>query len=146
VPFFAYSFFLVLADLLGVVDRILQEQRRLSKEEESAENELFRIHAQLVRLRRQKRLLFQKGKKMVSENLANMDEVEEAEQSEEATRGSSIAVPSVVESGSCAAGPPGLDVDWSSLGLELSSPDANWLASVGLDCGGGSPQASGGNA
>jgi hypothetical protein len=134
------------------VDRILQEQRRLLEEEESTENELLRLQkeyhdrlnerlARLTRLRRQKRLLFQKGSKMVAENLANMDEVEEAEQSEEATRSSSTAVPSAVESGDGAAG---FQFHWGTLGPVDPSLDPSLMVDWGF--GGGTPQASAGNA
>jgi hypothetical protein len=144
------------------VDRILQEQRRLSKEEESTEEELLCIQreyneaqariqrefserlnerlARLARYRRQKRLLFQKGSKMVSEDLADMDEVEEAEQSEEA-RNSSTAVPSVRESGT---GVAELEFDWGALGPVDPSLDPSLMVDLGF--GGGTPQASAGNA
>jgi hypothetical protein len=116
------------------VNRILQEQSRLESEENAT-------LAKLLRLRRQKQLLLEKGKKMVAENLADMDEVEEAEQSEEATRSSSTAVPSVVESGD---GVVGFEFDWGALGPVDPSLDPSLM--VGLDFGGGNPQASAGNA
>jgi hypothetical protein len=72
------------------VDRILREQRRLEAVEESTTNDLHRIQqelserlARLARLRRQKRLLMDKGKEMVRRNLENLDELE-AEESLEA--------------------------------------------------------------
>jgi hypothetical protein len=142
------------------VDRILCEQRRLEIEEASTEDDLLRVQrelnevqshqaflqqelnerlARLARFRRQKRLLLQKGNKMVSENLANMDEVEEAEQSEAAR--SSTAVPSVPETGD---GVVGFEFDWSALGPV--DPPLDPSSMVGLGFGGGTPQASAGNA
>ena len=63
------------------MDRILREQRRLEAEEEVAEGDLVYIQrelnerlARLARLRRQKRLLLDKGKEMVRRNLESLDE------------------------------------------------------------------------
>jgi hypothetical protein len=130
------------------VDRILQEQSRIEAEEESTAEDLVRIQrefnerlAKMARLRRQKKLLLSKGNQLVAKNLANMDEVEEAGQSEEATRSSSTAVPSVVESGD---GVVGFEFDWGALGPVDPLLDPSLMA--GLDFDGGIPQASAGNA
>lgn len=128
-----------LANLL-IVDRILREQRRLDAEEETTENELLRVQedlaraqrelnerlARLARLRRQKRLLSQKGKKMVAESLANMDELdalEEAEQQREAEAQRLREVESRAVADLQAMGAVGV-TDWNTV-------DPNWLASAG---------------
>jgi hypothetical protein len=111
------------------VDRILSEQRRLEAEEEAAESSLLLIQSDLVRvqrdlnerlarlarLRRQKRLLVDKGKEMVRRNLESLDELEEVERRElEAVVPASGAFDGIVWGA----------VDFSSLGPEPADPDS----------------------
>lgn len=134
----AWSSYLVvtLADWSLLVDRIIREQRRLEVEEESTEGDLLRVQddlvrvqrelnerlARLARLRRQKRLLSQKGKKMVAENLANMDEVEESERQEaEARETESRAVADLHAMGGVGV------VDWGAVEAGVSGFDFSLL-------------------
>ncbi len=88
------------------MDRITLEHRRLEREEEVAEEELLAAQrltsertARLVRLRKQKRLLREKGKVMVERGLKDLDELEAAEKAEATA---TVQVPSVA---------PGTDFD-----------------------------------
>ena len=92
----------------------MYEDKRLEREEDEA-------FARLQRLRKQRKILKEKGVKMVREGLENMDTLEARE--EEERRASLVDDPVVA-------------LDWSSLGLELP---------VGLDFGGGTPGAPAGS-
>jgi len=115
------------------VDRILREQRRLEAEEEVAEGDLVYIQrelnerlARLARLRRQKRLLLDKGKEMVRRNLESLDELE-AEESLEVVAPTNNALDEVecqdleaVVPASCAFDE--VEVDWSAVDLSSLGP------------------------
>jgi hypothetical protein len=78
--------------------KIVDEKRRLEREEEAAEDELInlqaestRIHnamnaqfAKITRLRRQRRQVEVRGMDMIQRGLSSMDELERAEQNEQA--------------------------------------------------------------
>lgn len=73
--------------------RITQELRRLDQRELSVEEEfeqlqsrMAEVHSRLIRLRKQKRFLHEKGVEMVNRGLKDMDELEADEQREEEQR------------------------------------------------------------
>ncbi|TPX15228.1 uncharacterized protein E0L32_012437, partial [Thyridium curvatum] len=107
---------------------LLQRQQRI-------QDEIREATARLIRLRKQRRFLREKGVKMVQRGLQNLDELEEMERKEsEAAAQESSAVLEVQANG-------GFDViDWSTVGLG----DGQLLA--GLDFAGGTVEASVGNA
>jgi hypothetical protein len=117
------------ADVSFLVDRILREQRRLEAEEDSTTDDLLQTQrdldflqkklnerlARLSRLRRQKRMLISKGTKMVQENLANMDAVDESDRVEaERLTAESQVVADVHAMGAVDV------IDWSAVGLDFS--------------------------
>lgn len=72
-----------------VVDRFVTEKRRLELEEEKTEEELLALQQQLnerlsrlMRLRRQKRFLQERGVEMLSKGLSSMEELESSDQLE----------------------------------------------------------------
>ena len=78
--------------------KIVDEKRRLEREEETAEEELMRLQAEstrihnlmnaqfskITRLRRQRRQVEEKGLNMIQRGLNSMDELEKAEKDEAA--------------------------------------------------------------
>jgi hypothetical protein len=131
--FFFQALLPVLTDAL--VSRIVNESKRLDREEQDAE-EAFRLErsalleaqkrldeslARLDRIRRQKRLLLSKGGDMVRRGLASLDEMEETEREE------SSAVVDAQLSGALGV------VDWNAVFLTL--PDLPLLADPGSSGG-----------
>jgi hypothetical protein len=114
--------------LITVVDRILQEQRRLEAEEESATSDLHRIQkefneqfskqlAKLSRVQKQKQYLIKKGKEIVRRNISNLDKLEEVEYRE-----SEVIVPA---SGAFDG------IDWSIVDFSSLGPEPAGLGSSG---------------
>ena len=116
--FCLFTDFLVLTFLAG--ERIIFEDKRLEREEREAEEELLLAQqkmnetlGRLMRLRRQRGMVKQKGIELLKRGFEDMDELEEAERRE-----SDAAVDARVQGA--------VDViDWSSVGL-------NWTEGLTL--------------
>ncbi|TPX07898.1 uncharacterized protein E0L32_010353 [Thyridium curvatum] len=127
---------------VGVLSRVTAEAKRLEREEIDEEEKFLELQkqinevsARLIRLRKQRRSLREKGIQMVQRGLQNLDELEEMERKEsEAAAQESSAVLEVQANG-------GFDViDWSTVGL------GGGQLLTGLDFAGGTAEASAGNA
>ncbi|EGU79255.1 hypothetical protein HZS61_001906 [Fusarium oxysporum f. sp. conglutinans] len=106
--------------------KIVDEKRRLEREEEAAEDELIklqaestRIHnemntqfAKITRLRRQRRQVEVKGLDMIQRGLNSMDELEKAEQSEQVALENAMADGTFHDWSAVAE-----QSEWDSLGL-----------------------------
>lgn len=106
--------------------KIVDEKRRLEREEEVAEDELInlqaestRIHnemnaqfAKITRLRRQRRMVEVKGLDMIQRGLSSMDELERAERNEQAALESAMVDGSFRDWSAVAE-----QSEWDSLGL-----------------------------
>jgi hypothetical protein len=101
------------------VNRIIDEKRRIEREEEEVESELLHLQqqvaerfARLARLRRQRKTIVSKGHEMVRRGLRSLDSLEEAEREE------SEAVVAVQSSGGFGV------VDWNAVfGDDFIGPD-----------------------
>jgi cell division protein FtsL len=122
---FGVIFVCAFADMTSA-RKIVDEKRRLEREEEAAEDELInlqaestRIHnemnaqfAKITRLRRQRRQVEVRGMDMIQRGLNSMDELERAEQSEQAALENAMA-DGTFQDWSAAAE----QSEWDSLGL-----------------------------
>ncbi|KAF6525962.1 hypothetical protein HZS61_009006 [Fusarium oxysporum f. sp. conglutinans] len=107
--------------------KIVDEKRRLEREEEAAEDELInlqaestRIHnamnaqfAKITRLRRQRRQVEVRGMDMIQRGLSSMDELEKAEQNEQAALENAMADGTFRDWSAVAE-----QSEWDSLGLD----------------------------
>ena len=100
------SYAVVLLLIVGVADRLALEKQRLEAAEEATEEELIQLQQQLnerlsrlMRLRRQKRQLYEKGAEMLNRGLASMDALEEAErlESEAVVSAQSVMVTDLID-------------------------------------------------
>lgn len=92
--------------ICGVADRLALEKQRLEAAEEATEEELIQLQQQLnerlsrlMRLRRQKRQLVEKGTQMLNRGLASMDELDETErlESEAVVSAQSVLVTDLID-------------------------------------------------
>ena len=102
--------------------KILSEQKRVEQEEADAEEALFVLQTQLqtavgrlARLRRQKRVLKERGSELFRRGMQSLDEMEEEDRRIQASE--DFVVSDVRSLG------VNVPFDWSSLGLDLSEAD-----------------------
>lgn len=136
------------SSVASALTKIMSEQRRVEQEEADAEESLFVLQTQLqtavgrlARLRRQKRVLKERGSELFRRGMRSLDEMEEEDRR---IQSSMDFVASDVRS-------LGADVpfDWSSLGLDLSETDLAVLSEpapvVDPGSSGGTPEVSRGS-
>lgn len=122
--------FLVLTLGVSVVTRVLAEQKRIEDAEVETEEALLALQTQLqttvgrlARLRRQKRLLKERGSELFRRGVQSMDELDSENRrvEEEALRVTSHTQSLGAE----------VPMDWNSLGLDLSDVDLEALGGLG---------------
>ncbi|KAI1440001.1 hypothetical protein F5Y02DRAFT_424676 [Annulohypoxylon stygium] len=124
------------------IRRIGEEKRRLEREEEAAEQQLQELMGRLIRLRRLKRSLHEKGVRMIQRGLQNVDELEEQECLEQ--EGESVLVEQAAIAAEIVASEASL-ASFSGVGFDsgpLSPSTEAFLTSVGQGSGDGNRQAS----